>query len=91
MVYVVHVIFFPVAYPIAKLLDYVLGHDDGITVYNRSEIATMMNIQHEEVRYNSAEIFSLASTSYDLSVTICGQETAHPACHYLSRALCILR
>ena len=64
LVYVVHFIFFPVAYPIAKLLDYVLGHDDGITVYNRSEIATMMNIQHEEVRYNYAETSILASTSH---------------------------
>lgn len=64
LVYVVHFIFFPVAYPIAKLLDYVLGHDDGITVYNRSEIATMMNIQHEEVRCNYAETSILATTSH---------------------------
>ena len=49
MVYVVYVVFFPIAYPISLVLDYVLGHDGGITLYNRKEIATMMNIQHEEV------------------------------------------
>ena len=50
MVYVVYVVFFPIAYPISLVLDYVLGHDGGITLYNRKEIATMMNIQHEEVK-----------------------------------------
>ena len=25
-----------------------LGHDEGITLYNRKEIATMISIQHEE-------------------------------------------
>ena len=49
LVYIVHVIFFPIAYPISLALDYFLGHDGGITLYNRKEIATMMTIQHEEV------------------------------------------
>jgi metal transporter CNNM len=48
MVYVVGVIFFPVAYPISRLLDCILGHDEGITVYNRKEINTMIKMQHEE-------------------------------------------
>jgi hypothetical protein len=49
LVYFVHIVFFPIAYPISLILDCWLGHDEGITVYNRKEIATMMNIQHEEV------------------------------------------
>jgi hypothetical protein len=80
MVYVVHFIFFPVAYPIAKLLDYVLGHDEGITVYNRSEIATMMNIQHEEVRFSCSEIVSFGIYTYCSPVASCGQETACTFC-----------
>lgn len=50
LVYVVHFVFFPIAYPISLFLDCWLGHDEGVTVYNRKEIAAMMNIQHEEVR-----------------------------------------
>ena len=50
LVYVVHFVFFPIAYPISLFLDCWLGHDEGVAVYNRKEIATMMNIQHEEVR-----------------------------------------
>lgn len=76
MVYVVHFIFFPIAYPIAKVLDYVLGHDEGITVYNRSEIATMMNIQHEEVWYHCAIVSLFAGTTFSTSVARCWMESA---------------
>jgi CBS domain containing-hemolysin-like protein len=48
LVYVVLALFFPIAYPIALVLDMWLGHDEGVTMYNRKEIATMMSIQHEE-------------------------------------------
>lgn len=48
LVYVVFVVFFPVAYPISKLLDYIIGHDEGLTVYSRKELKTMMKLQHEE-------------------------------------------
>jgi metal transporter CNNM len=48
LVYFVYAIFFPIAYPISKLLDYLIGHDSGFTLYNRREIATMMRMQHEE-------------------------------------------
>jgi metal transporter CNNM len=50
IVYVVYVIFFPVAYPISLLLDYIIGHEHGFTLYNRREIATMMKMQHEEAQ-----------------------------------------
>lgn len=39
---------YPIAFPISKILDYIIGHSDGPPVYNRREIATMMQIQHEE-------------------------------------------
>lgn len=39
---------YPIAKPIAMILDKWLGHDDGMTIYNRSEIYTMMTIQQEE-------------------------------------------
>lgn len=42
------VIFSPIAYPISYVLDLWLGHDDGMTVFNRNEIETMMQIQQEE-------------------------------------------
>ena len=50
LVYLVNIIFFPIAYPISLVLDYVLGNDEGMTVYTKKEIATLMAIQHEEVR-----------------------------------------
>ena len=49
LVYLVNVIFFPVAYPISLVLDWVLGDDEGMTVYTKKEIATLMILQHEEV------------------------------------------
>lgn len=48
VVVVLMAIFSPIAYPLAILLDYAMGHDEGLTVYNRNEITAMMQIQHEE-------------------------------------------
>jgi len=48
LVYVVLFVFFPIAWPISKLLDLIIGHDSDITMYNRKEIATLMWLQHEE-------------------------------------------
>jgi metal transporter CNNM len=48
LVYCVTVVFFIIAYPISLVLDHVLGHDEGVTVYNRMEISEMVNIQKEE-------------------------------------------
>ena len=48
LVYLAYGIFFPVAYPIAKLLDWFIGHDEGMTVYTRAEIKTMLNLMYEE-------------------------------------------
>ncbi|KND04942.1 uncharacterized protein SPPG_00632 [Spizellomyces punctatus DAOM BR117] len=39
-------ILFPVAYPIAKLLDYLLGHSEG-TIYARAQLKTLVAL-HEE-------------------------------------------
>lgn len=35
LVYFVMIVFFPLAYPLSLILDYFIGHDVGITVYNR--------------------------------------------------------
>lgn len=47
LVYFVLVIFFPIAYPIALCLDRIIGHAD-MTMYNRTEISTMMQLHREE-------------------------------------------
>ena len=47
LVYLVLVIFFPIAYPISLGLDFVIGHSD-MTIYSRTEISTMMRLQREE-------------------------------------------
>lgn len=41
-------LFLPVAYPISLALDHLLGHDEGITQYNRREMATLVRLQHQE-------------------------------------------
>lgn len=48
LVYLVYFIFFPIAYPLSKLLDWIIGHEEGLTLYNKGEIATMMRMQVEE-------------------------------------------
>ena len=35
LVYVVAFIFSPIAYPFSLILDQILGHDEGMTTYNR--------------------------------------------------------
>lgn len=49
LVYVVLFLFFPIAYPISLALDQLLGKEEGITQYNRREMATLVRLQHEEV------------------------------------------
>lgn len=48
LVKVVLVVFFPLAYPLSLLLDFLLGHNEGVNIYNRTELRTMINIQQEE-------------------------------------------
>ena len=51
LVRVVMAILYPLAYPIAKLLDHVLHDDDGDEVssmYNRGELSALVRIQYEE-------------------------------------------
>lgn len=48
LVYVVFFVFFPIAYPVSKLLDYLLGVDEGLTTYSRVQLSEMVKIQHEE-------------------------------------------
>jgi metal transporter CNNM len=47
LVYFVMAVFFPLAYPIGKALDHIIGHSD-MTMYNRTEISTMMQLHLEE-------------------------------------------
>jgi len=44
-------IFSPIAIPFAKVLDLWLGHDEGITVFNRREMAALVGIIHHEGRH----------------------------------------
>lgn len=48
LVYVVFILFFPIAYPVSKLLDFLLGVDEGVTTYSRVQLSEMVKIQHEE-------------------------------------------
>lgn len=56
LVYSVMAIFFVVAYPISMLLDYLVGHDEGVKIYDRKQLVTMVTIQHEEgIRRTAAD------------------------------------
>jgi len=48
LVWFILIIFFPVSYPMSLVLDYLLGHDEGVTLYNKKELATLVRLQHEE-------------------------------------------
>ena len=47
-VWMLIVIFSPIVYPIAYVLDKMLGREFGLPVFNRNEIYTMVQIQQEE-------------------------------------------
>ncbi len=85
LVYIVLFIFSPIAYPISKLLDVIIGHESGVTMYSRTEITTMMWLQHEEgIRQQQAtknhkkkqhkgdESMSMRDTMHHEEVTIIG-------------------
>ncbi len=55
LVYLVMGLFFVVAYPISLMLDYVIGHSEA-TMYNRTELATFMTLQHEEAMKRKSEV-----------------------------------
>ncbi|CAJ1964084.1 unnamed protein product [Cylindrotheca closterium] len=38
----------PIAYPIAKILDHLLHHDEDGNAFNRGELSALIRIQHEE-------------------------------------------
>jgi metal transporter CNNM len=78
LVYVVFVVFFPIAYPISKLLDYIIGHDEGLTIYSRKELKTMMKLQHEEglrrsvIHHDHNDVGDFRDTMHHDEVTIIG-------------------
>ncbi|ORX38545.1 hypothetical protein BD324DRAFT_621300 [Kockovaella imperatae] len=45
-VFALMILFFPIAYPIAKLLDYVLGHEEGHT-YKKAELKSFLQFHRE--------------------------------------------
>lgn len=62
LVYLILFIFFPLAYPISYCLDLFIGHDSGMTMYNRKEISTMMRLQREEGVKRAAHSHSRSKT-----------------------------
>jgi metal transporter CNNM len=46
-------VLYPISYPTGCLLDAWLGHDDGITVFDRREMAAVVDIMHSEGRLES--------------------------------------
>ena len=63
--YFVATLFFVIAYPVSKLLDYVIGHT-GVTVYSKREISTMISLQHEEgKRHSDQEGYGYSAVHHD--------------------------
>jgi len=57
LVKLVTMLLMPVAWPIAKLLDFFLGHDESIAnTYGRGEISALVRILHEEQRREKQNI-----------------------------------
>jgi metal transporter CNNM len=68
LVYAVMAIFSPIAYPVSLLLDYILGHDHGLTIYSKTELATMVKIQHEEGLWPLSLSFAPSSDSHSATL-----------------------
>jgi metal transporter CNNM len=49
LVYLVLILFSPLAYPISLILDVIVGKDEPITTYNKLELEQLVKIQHEEI------------------------------------------
>ena len=56
----VQVVFYPVAYPMSLLLDWVLGHEEAVELYTREEISSMMSI----LRSNAMHVKYFEDDSY---------------------------
>lgn len=50
--YLLQVVLYPVAFPMAKLLDWMLGHEDSAEIFTREELSAMMQI----IRNNAMSI-----------------------------------
>lgn len=55
MVYLVLILFSPIAYPISVMLDVLVGKDEPITTYNKLELEQLVKIQHEEITKRLSE------------------------------------
>ncbi len=63
----------PIAYPIARCLDWVLGHDGhGVTKFNRKELQALVQIQYEEGMRGRKHSETMSPVSYDQVSMISG-------------------
>jgi len=47
--------FAPIALPISSVLDSLLGHEDGVTMFKRVELNALVKIQHEESKKHTTQ------------------------------------
>jgi metal transporter CNNM len=48
LIYFLEIIFYPIAWPMAKMLDHALGHDDSDDNFNRDEISALVKIMRQK-------------------------------------------
>lgn len=70
MVYVVMIVFWPLAFPIAWVLDHTLGEEEGVKTFNKTELETVLRIQQVSFSIDSRpSMLSLIGVPRNLLVT----------------------
>lgn len=61
--------FTPIAVPIANILDKVLGHDDELVQYNRTQLAAIVRIMYDEEMKRSQDDIQVGPTEAKLMMS----------------------